>query len=95
MGQKPGRTGNPNGRPKGSQNKITKTTKEWIAGLIDQNRKQVERDLKKLEPKDRIAMIEKLLQYVIPKASTVNINLERLNDQQLDQLIDEMINKLD
>ena len=34
-GFKPGHSGNPNGRPKGSQNKVTKAAKDFITELAD------------------------------------------------------------
>lgn len=70
MEQKKGQTGNPNGRPKGSPNRVTGTVKEWIASIIDGNRQQFEKDLKSFEPNERIKVISNLFQYVVPKAST-------------------------
>ena len=55
------------GRAKGTPNKTTATVKEWLASLIDKNREQVEADLQALEPKDRLQMLERLMQYVVPK----------------------------
>ena len=54
MAQKKGQTGNPNGRPKGSQNRVTTELKNWINKLIDDNKEQFESDLSVLEPKDRL-----------------------------------------
>ena len=58
------------GRSKGTPNKITRPLKEWIKNLLEDNREQIERDIKELSAKDRLAMFEKLLQYVIPKQKT-------------------------
>ena len=55
------------GREKGTPNKVTGTLKNWITDLINSNRLQMEKDLKKLAPKDRLIFFEKLMQYVIPK----------------------------
>lgn len=57
------------GREKGTPNKVTGTLKNWITDLINSNRLQMEKDLKKLAPKDRLIFFEKLMQYVIPKTS--------------------------
>lgn len=80
------------GRSKGTPNRVTATAKEWLTALIDKNRRQIERDLKQLEPKERLHILEKLMQYVIPKQQAVNatIELEKLSDEQLDNLVYEI-----
>lgn len=60
---KTGQSGNPNGRPKGQKNKITRTVREWISDVIDDNRDQYIKDLKSLSPIDRIKAINSLLPY--------------------------------
>ena len=52
------------GRKAGTPNKVSGTVKEWIASIIDGNRKQFEDDLEKLEPGERVRVISNLLQYV-------------------------------
>ncbi|MDR2806525.1 MAG: hypothetical protein LBB85_13020 [Dysgonamonadaceae bacterium] len=97
MAQKKGQTGNPGGRPKGRPNKTTAEVKMWIAGLIGKNQRQLEKDLKVLEPKDRWIVIEKLLQYTVPKMQSVEakIDLNRLTDEQLNMIINELIKDLE
>ena len=78
------------GRAKGTPNKVTSTVKDWISQLIDDNRSQMEKDIKKLSPKDRLQMFEKLMQYVIPKQQSVkaNVDLSKLSETQLDLIVD-------
>lgn len=92
MGQKKGQTGNPLGRPKGSQNKTTIHTKQWVQNLIDNNRKQLEKDLLGLKPSERWQIIEKLLGYCIPKqtANDDKLKFDLLTDSQLNTLIKEI-----
>lgn len=80
------------GRQKGTPNRVTASVKEWVAQVIDKNRRQMERDIKSLEPKDRLQMLEKLMQYVVPKQQTVsaNVDFNKLSDEQLNTLIDEL-----
>lgn len=80
------------GRQKGTPNKVTATVKDWISQLIDDNRSQIEKDIKKLSPKDRLQMFEKLMQYVVPKQQSVkaDIDLSKLSESQLDLIIDEL-----
>lgn len=69
----------------------------WLTAIIDKNRKQMEKDLKKLEPKDRLQILEKLMQYVIPKQQAVSaeIDLNKLTDEQLDAVVSELTKGID
>lgn len=80
------------GRVKGTPNKVTYSRKEWITSLIDKQRTQIEQDLQELEPKERLQMIEKLMQYVIPKqaAQQVKLDFDSMTDEQLQRLVEEM-----
>lgn len=71
-----GHTNNPNGRPKGTPNKITQDMRQWLAEVIDGNRSQMVEDLKALEPKDRLQILERLVQYVIPKQQAVSAEVD-------------------
>ena len=97
MAPRKGTTNNPNGRPAGKPNRITSDVKNWLAGLIDKNRKQMERDLKLLEPKERLLILEKLMTYVVPKQQAVQaqIDLNTLSDEQLNILINELTKDLE
>lgn len=70
-----GKTNNPNGRPKGKPNKITQDMRQWLMAVIEDNREQMEQDLKGLEPKDRLQILERLMQYVIPKQQAVSADV--------------------
>lgn len=80
------------GRAKGTPNKVSSTVKDWISQLIDDNRVQIEKDIKKLSPKDRLQMFEKLMQYIVPKQQSVraDIDLSKLSETQLDLIVDEL-----
>lgn len=77
MAQKKGQTGNPNGRPKGTPNKTNKELREAINLIVSKNIHKLDADIKSLEPKDRLAFIEKLLKYVIPQVQAVPIEKEQ------------------
>ncbi len=96
MGLKKGMCNNPAGRPKGKPNKVTTSTKDWISALINTSREQLEADLMKLDPRDRWAVCEKLLGYVIPKqqATAATIEFSRLDETQIDQIINDLTKKI-
>lgn len=64
---KKGETNNPNGRPKGTPNRVSTELRNWVSNLINENREQIKKDLMSVEPEKRLAMLEKLMQYVLPK----------------------------
>lgn len=84
------------GRQKGTPNKVTSSVKEWLTELIDENRDQITKDLKALEPRERLAMLEKFMSYIIPKAKTdievkdPFLDLMKLTDEELDARIKEL-----
>jgi hypothetical protein len=92
---KPGISGNPKGRPK-KPNRATTELKLWIQALIDRNRPVLEFDLLAMEPIQRWQIIEKLMQYTIPKMQSVEANLEldRLTDEHLERIVTDLLNKL-
>lgn len=83
------------GRTAGTPNKVTGTVKEWIVSLIDKNREQMELDLAQLEPKDRLLILERLMQYVVPKQQAVGIDskapmAEPMSMEEARRIIDEL-----
>ena len=94
---------NPNGRPKGVGNKVTTELKTWITDLINNNRDQFTLDLKTVDADKRLAMIEKLMQYVIPKQQSISVEaqiqaeyaeLERLLSVAPDEVIDKLSERI-
>ena len=63
-----GKSGNPSGRKKGSKNKLTVKAKDFVELIVEEYQDTIKEDFLKLEPKDRIMLFERFLQYVIPKA---------------------------
>lgn len=79
MAPKKGTTNNPNGRPRGSKNKASENMKQAVLKIIDDNWRTMADDIKKLAPKDRVAFLEKLISYVLPKTTSIEGNLNNIN----------------
>lgn len=79
------------GRTKGTPNKVTTSLREFLVDIIDQNRDNIAKDLARLEdfPAQRLAIMERLMAYVIPKqtASNVAVDIDTLNEEQINELI--------
>ncbi len=91
---KKGQTNNPNGRPKGIPNKVTASLRNRINAFLSDNWESLQADFSKLDPKDRLQFYEKLLQYGLPRLqnTTLSTDLERLSDDQLDYIIQNLQN---
>lgn len=65
------------GRTKDVPNKATAATKEIITKWLTNysNCGDMERDLMALDPKDRLAIAEKLMPYVMPKLQSVAVDV--------------------
>lgn len=68
------------GRVKGTPNKATSMSKAVIADLLNTYSSSglMSKDFMALEPKDRLAIAERLTQYVMPKMQAVSAEV---NDQ--------------
>lgn len=66
--------GKAGGRTAGTPNKVTADLRNTIKKIIEDNIEQVSVDIASLSPKDRVAIIEKLLQYVIPKVQAIEFD---------------------
>lgn len=91
------------GRKAGTPNKVTTELKTWIQELIDGNRSKFEKDLKELEPKDRLTIMERLLQYIVPKQQAISMEaqveleykeLEKLLDKAPDKVVDALLERM-
>lgn len=52
---------------------MTTNLKEWLSGVLSENRNQFEKDLKLLTPEDRVRYLSGLFNYVIPKQQSLSI----------------------
>lgn len=73
MAFKSGKSGNPNGRPKGARNHATSDLVKRIGQILDKNTKQLQKDLESLQPVERVKAITGLVGYVIPKKQALNV----------------------
>lgn len=87
------------GRKLGTPNKATATLKEFICSLIDDNRMQIVADLQALKPYHRLAVLERLICYVLPKQQATSIEAATAAEYRelarlIDTLPDEAINRI-
>lgn len=77
------------GRKKGTENATTTELKDWIKQVLDTNKNQFILDLKGVDAEKRLVILEKLMQYVVPKQQSVSIEAQ-INAEfaALEQLLD-------
>lgn len=85
------------GRCKGTPNKATSQTKEWIKELIQGNHSQFEKDLKALKPYERVQVLAGMLKYCIPTLQAINASVEysKLSDEDLNRITDELLSSIE
>jgi len=77
---KPGKSGNPAGRPKGSTNKITKELRAVLKTVVFDELERLPGTLEELEPEKRAELLTKLLPYVMPKIQQANYGFDEPMD---------------
>lgn len=92
-GRKPG-TPKTGGRKKGTPNRTTAELRSWLLRLIKQQKRTIIQDLAALEPKDRLSILEKLMQYVIPKQQAITADISLLTDEELSELAANLLNTI-
>jgi hypothetical protein len=68
-----GTTNNPNGRPTGVPNKLTKELREVFKRVIQDELENIPELLKALGPQERIDVLIKLIKYVLPVPAPIEV----------------------
>ena len=63
------------GRAKGTPNKLTVDLRTRIKDIIEDNIDKVQADLDSLDAKDRLIILERFLQYIIPRKKEEEITI--------------------
>jgi hypothetical protein len=69
-----GYTNNPNGRPKGTQNKNLAPIRENFSMLLSNNMERLQLDLNELTPRDRVRAILDLARFVVPTLKSIELD---------------------
>lgn len=87
-----GRTNNPNGRPKGSTNKVNPELRVMITDFLNGSFTDVIKEFNNLEGKDKLKFYSDMLQYGLPKlqATTLEIDFDSMTDEQLDYIVNQL-----
>lgn len=83
------------GRKRGTPNKTSADLKTRILDLVGQQFEVILKDLELLEPKERVAAYMKFLEYVLPKQRETKLDLSSLTDDQIEELLERAMNKID
>lgn len=73
---KPGQSGNPDGRPKGSKNRTTEELRQHIQTVLDGQYDKLQADLDSMNPFQRVMMSEKLTKYFLHQLSKAEDKVE-------------------
>lgn len=94
MGLKKGMTNNKEGRKAGVPNKITTNIKAGIDAFLQANWGNVQREYNKLDSKDKLEFILKLMRYSVPTLQATAIQAEVNTTNKLDGLTSEQLDKV-
>jgi hypothetical protein len=83
-----GVSGNPTGRKRGKPNRSTAEIKTAFQNLLDANVDQMESDLKTLSPKERIHVLLKMADYVLPRIQSIKADGEGFDNELIITIVD-------
>jgi hypothetical protein len=73
MPHKKGVTNNPNGRPQGTPNKTTKEMRSILHAFVERNIESIQKDFDQLDSGERLKVLEKFMQYLMPRYSPIQV----------------------
>lgn len=93
-GGRPPGTPRSGGRQKGTPNKVTKSVRNILEKVISRNARHFQRDLDALEPKDRLIILEKFMQYIVPKQSAIKAEINNLSPDEVEAVTAQLLESL-
>lgn len=80
------------GRKAGTPNKVSAAVRGAIAKMLDEyfNSETFVRDIANLEPKERVAVMEKFAAYVSPKLQTTTLDMTVENKRTIEDKLSEL-----
>ena len=87
-----GESGNPEGRPVGSQNKRKKQLREKIENFLVNNFEAVVEEINTMSSKDKIKFYVEMLPYGLGKvkAESSEVNFDRMTDQEIEEIYEKL-----
>ena len=96
MGLQKGQTNNPNGRPKGANNRIGSDLREKLIEFAAKDFNRFLKDLRGLSPRLRVEYYIQILSFCLPKLKQVdnqtNISFDQFSEENLNTIINGIIN---
>jgi hypothetical protein len=87
---KPGESGNPKGRPRGSKNIVPRSSKEKISSFLNTALDELPEIWKALKPREKSQLLRDLIQFEVPKLQSVAVegemNIKGMTNEQADLL---------
>lgn len=85
-----GKSGNINGRPKGSQNNVSSEVKEKLAKFVDVNFSTFQKEFALLKPEIKVKLYLEAAKMVIPKPKDLEVDEDTFHKR--DELIVRLFN---
>lgn len=83
------------GRKKGSSNMVTRKIKPLIAKFVGERLEpeEIKKLWNSLEPKEQAALLPKLINYVVPKQTSLEVDVNEYTPEAAREILDALINE--
>ena len=92
---RPGESGNPTGRRRGTRNRVTRELRDLIKSFLESHFEETIVIWEKANPREKLTFFINLLPYILPRMekASLDISFDQLTENDIDKIINHLLNQ--